>query len=364
MSLLASGFVERGHQVDLLLARAEGPYLAAIPPQVRIVEFGEKGVSGCLLKLARYLRRERPDILVSAMSHVNVVALLANRLAGSPSRVVISERTSFASAKRNFRSPRDRATRALMRLTYRWADRIVVVASAIVDELAAGLRLNRSRLVMIPSPLVPDDLAARVRPEPDCAEYRKGKPVILAAGRLTFEKDFHTLLRAFALLRTRHDAALVILGEGSDRASLMDLARELGVEADFALPGFVSNPFPFMRAASLFVLSSCLEGMPGVLVQAMACGTPVVSTDCRTGPREILEDGRWGALVPVGNPVGLADAMMAALARKDHPDVTQRAKDFSEAMSIERYLEAVLGDERPESGAELAPRAATAGASL
>ena len=342
MSVLAGGFAGHGHRVDLVLARAEGPFLAAIPPEVRIVELGRKGVLRCLPDLVRYLRRERPDTLFSAMSHANVVALLANRLAGSPSRVVVSERTSFVETRRNFRSLRDRTTRLLMRATYRWADSVIVVAEAIIEELHRGLRLDRARLRTIPNPVVTRELRARAEEEPACPLFGQGRPVILAAGRLSFEKDFHTLLRAFALVRHRRDAALVIIGEGPDREGLERLARSLGVADHFALPGFVANPYAYMRAASLFVLSSRFEGMPGVVVQAMACGTPIVSTDCRTGPREILEDGKWGELVPVGDPIAIADAILASLSRTDHPDVRVRAQDFEEAKSVLQYLDALI----------------------
>jgi glycosyltransferase involved in cell wall biosynthesis len=341
---LAAGFAARGHRVDLLLARAEGTYLDQLPATVRIVDFDKDGVFACLLPLARYLRRERPAALLAALGHVNVTALLANRLAGSPSRIVVSERSSIVETTRHHRALRDYVVRFLRRWTYRWADAIVVVASAMVAEMRALPGLAQSRIEMIPNPIVSPAIDEAARAEPDCAAFAAGVPVILGAGRLAHEKDFETLLRGFALLRATRDARLVIIGEGADRPALERLAAELGIAGDLSLPGFVTNPFAYMRAAALFVLSSRFEGMPGVLVQAMACGTPVVATDCRTGPAEILEDGRWGALVPVGDPAALALAMAAALDSEDRPDVRERAADFDEAKSVERYLGVLLPD--------------------
>jgi glycosyltransferase involved in cell wall biosynthesis len=344
VATLAAGFAARGHRVDLLLARAEGVYLDGVPANVRIVDFGKDGVLACLPALAGYLRRERPAALLAALGHVNVTALLANRIAGSPTRIVVSERSSIVETTRHHRTWRDRIVRFLRRRTYRWAAAIVVVASAMIAELRVLPGLATARIEMIPNPLVSDRLRAAAAETPDCAAFAAGVPVILGAGRLTGEKDFATLLRAFALLRAGRDARLVIIGEGRERAALEGLAAELGIAGDIVMPGFAANPFAYMRAASLFALSSRFEGMPGVLIQAMACGTPVVATDCRTGPDEILEGGRWGRLVPVGDPAALAAAMAAALDSGDRPDVRERAADFDEAKSVERYLGVLLPD--------------------
>jgi glycosyltransferase involved in cell wall biosynthesis len=167
-------------------------------------------------------------------------------------------------------------------------------------------------------------------------------PVILAVGRLTLQKDFPTLIRAFARLRARRSARLVILGEGELRDELEALVAELGLTADVALPGFVDNPFSWMRGSALFVLSSAWEGFGNVLVEAMACGTPVVSTDCPSGPAEILENGKWGRLAAVGDAEALARAIAEALDDPNPPDVRARAAFFSVERSVDAYL-AILG---------------------
>ena len=353
-SVLAAGFARRGHAVDLLLARAEGPYLANVPADVRIIDFNRSGVVACLPQLMGYLRRERPRALLSLLSHANVIALLANKLAGSPCRVVVGERSSLAGNQDNLRAPRDRLVRMMMRLTYPWASKVIVVSDAMIDEFRQGIGIERAQILSIPNPVVPDDIDARAREPFDCDIFGQGRPVIVAAGRLEFEKDFDVLIRAVGLLRARRDVALVILGEGSERPRLERLVAELGLSDHVRLPGFVGNPFPFMRAAAIFVLSSRFEGMPGVLVQAMACGTPVVSTDCRTGPREVLEGGKWGTLVPVGDPAALAEGIAESLDRHEHPEVRARAERHKEETGVDRYLQALLaleGEPRATGGA-------------
>jgi glycosyltransferase involved in cell wall biosynthesis len=343
MAILANGFASRGYSVDLLVAQREGPYLSSLSPDVRIVDFQREGVLACLPALVRYLRRERPRALLAALSHTNVVSLIANRLAGSPTRIVISERSSFAAKIPRNRTMRFKAMHLLMRLTYRWASAVVVVAQALGDELRERFGLTGSVIHFVPNPVVNADMLALARQPLDERFFPAGQAAILGAGRLTAQKDFETLIRAFALLRSRRDARLVILGEGPDRGKLESLVEQLGLRQHVVLPGFHENPFAFMRAADLFVLSSRYEGMPGVMVQAMACGTPVVSTDCPTGPAELLEGGRWGRLVPMGDPVALAEAMERTLAEEVHPDVALRAMDFAEEASVDHYLEVMLG---------------------
>lgn len=342
MANLARGFAARGNEVDLLTADAGGPFRALLPEAVRVVELGRRGVASCLPGLARYLRRERPAVLLAAMTHANVIALLARRIAGARTRLVVSEHSSFVQVGMAYRNWRDRLLRFLARRLYRRADAVVVVARGIVDEMRDLLGVAASRVHVVPNPVVTEELLARSRAEPPCEAFGKGVPVILGAGRLSAEKDFETLLRAFARLRADRPARLVIVGEGPERAALERLAGELGIGDDLFLPGFVDNPYAYMRAASLFVLSSRFEGMPGVLIEAMACGTPVVSTDCPLGPGELLEGGRWGRLAPVGDPAGLAAAMAATLDNETPPDIRSRAALFTEQSSVDRYLDILL----------------------
>lgn len=351
MVTLANGFAQRGAEVTLLLACCEGPFLSQVDPSVRIVDLGAKRVRACIFRLARYLRHERPVALLSFQTHANVIAIFARLLASTGTRLVVSERSSFIGSGSQPVGYKNRVARLLTRIAYRGADVVTVVAEAMVEEVRASTGLSAERVVCVPNPIVTPAIH-RLALEPVDHPFvgRPNQPLIVSAGRLAPEKDFPTLLRAFALVRQQIHAKLLILGEGESRPTLEALVRELGLGQDVDLPGFQVNPFPYLKAASLYVLSSKFEGLPGALIQAMSVGTPVVSTDCNTGPAEILENGRWGALVPVGDAEALSAAMLETLASGSNPDVASRAEYYGLDRSITAYL-ALLDP----SGGEPAP---------
>jgi glycosyltransferase involved in cell wall biosynthesis len=201
-----------------------------------------------------------------------------------------------------------------LRLYYRRAEGIIAVSEGVARDAAILTGLPRDRIHAIHNPTIPIDFDEKANEPVDHPWFDSdGLPVILAVGRLARPKDYPTLLRAFAILRDCLHCRLVILGEGRERTRISALAAELGISKHTDLPGYVANPFSYMRRASLFVLSSVWEGSPNVLIEALAAGAPVVSTDCENGPREILADGRYGILVPVGDPGALAEAMRTAL---------------------------------------------------
>ena len=229
-----------------------------------------------------------------------------------------------------------------------WADEIITVSAGVADDLAAATRIARSRMKVKNNPGVSTELLEQSREPVHHPWFAPGQPpVVLAAGRLKPQKDYPTLLRAFAKVRAKMETRLVILGEGDDRASLGVLADDLGINDDVYLAGFQENPFKFMSKAGVFVLASKFEGLPGVLIQALACGAPVVSTDCPSGPREILEDGKWGPLVPVGDVDRMADEIATVLSRQAAgEDLTPPPSSWAPYEvfgAARRYAEAVLG---------------------
>ena len=299
---LATGFAEHGHDVDIVLARRRGPYLAQLAPGVRVIDLGVNRTLRCVPGLVRYLRRERPRALLACGDGANVVALWAKRLAGSPVRLLISTHTSLSRNAREATQARGRLIPYFVRRFYPWADDVIAVSQGVADDLAATAQLDRERIRVIYNPVDIRGIIEAATAPLDHPWFGPGEPpVIVSAGRLTRQKDYPTLIRAFGRVRQRRPARLLILGEGEDRPALEALARELGVDADLSLPGFVANPYPFMAAARLFVLSSAWEGFGNVLIEAMALGTPVIATDCPSGPAEILDQGRYGTLVPVGD---------------------------------------------------------------
>lgn len=336
MVTLANGFVERGHKVDLVLTRAEGPYLPEVCSAVRIVDLNKGRVLASLVPLARYLRRERPHAMLSALNHANIIAILARKVSGAPTRMVVSERSSLTSLQET------RAGRRmlwLMRRFYPWADQIVAVSQAMADQLQEQLGLSPDRIAAIPNPVDIDAIREQAQCTPDHPWLKPGQPpVVLAVGRLVAAKDYPTLLEAFAKVRQNIDARLVILGEGSLRAELEERIHHLGLQDVVDMPGFQPNPFGWMAACSVYVLSSRYEGFPNSLVQAMACGAKIVSTDCPTGPVEILEDGKWGRLVPVGDVEVLAESLIAAIGTSDLPDTQRRVENFRADHIVEMYL--------------------------
>ncbi|MDR7921524.1 glycosyltransferase [Thermosynechococcus sp. HY213] len=345
MVTLANGFAARGYAVDLVLASAVGPYLKDVAPAVRVVDLRAGRVIKALWPLVRYLRCERPLAMLSAMNHANVVAILARRLAAASTRLVVSERTTISVEVARARGLAARAVYALVPRLYPKADGIVAVSRDAARDLERFAKLPAGSVRAIYNPFDLERIE-RLAHEPVPHPWlQPGQvPVVLAIGRLTEEKNFTALLQAFAQLRARRDARLLILGEGELREELEQLSHALGLGSDvLQMPGFVANPFAYLSRAALFVLSSRWEGLPGVLIEAMACGTPVVSTDCPSGPREILEDGRWGRLVPVGDVEALTRAMEETLTmpRDQLPDVRQRAQDFDQTQAIDAYLDAM-----------------------
>lgn len=344
MVALANGFSSEGHMVDVVLAKAEGPYLNEVGEAVRIIDLNAGRVLTSLPGLVSYLRHERPAALLSAMNHANVVAVVARLLSQVPTRLVVSVRANFSVSQANSTTVRGRAIGHFIRWAYPRVDRVVAVSTGVAEDLAAAISMPREQIHVIYNPVVTRGMLQQSWAQVDHPWFAPGTPpVVLAVGRLVPPKDFPVLLRAFRRFREEHDARLMILGEGELRLELERLTRRLGVEKDVELLGFVSNPYAFMRHAALFVLSSEREGLPGALIQAMACGTPVVATDCPSGPAEILENGKWGRLVPVGDVGALAQAMADTLDQPEHPDVAARAASFGADQAVAAYLQLLLG---------------------
>lgn len=339
MATVANQLSLRGHEVDLILASRSGPYLKEILPQVSIIDLGVPRMARATIPLSKYLRRRRPTALLSAMPHANMTAVLANNLAGRPSRIVASERDVVRPA---VKTPRALLGRWFMSQVYRRADLIIAVSEGVRQDVLRELVPHPKLVRTIYNPVdlnEIDRLACESISHPWMVQSEL--PLFLAVGRLERIKGFDILVEAFASVCARIPSRLIILGEGSLRNDLEEQARALGISEVVDLPGFQANPFAWMARCDVFVLSSRGEGLPNVLIQAMACGARVVSTECDHGPAEILDQGRWGTLVPVDDVTALSGAMVAALEAGDAPNVRERANDFSRDGLIEQYLQAL-----------------------
>jgi len=336
---LIQGMTERGTPVDLVLATATGPFLKQLPGEVRVVDLGARRLMGSFAPLVRYLRRERPRVVVSSMTHANLITLWAAKLAGTGTPVVVTVHNTLSQAAHQ-RSALDGVLEPyLLRAFYPWSASVVAVSRGAADDLASTSGLARDRVEVIYNPVITPDILALARQAPDHPWFGPGQPpVILGVGRLTRQKDFPTLIRAFAAVRRQHEARLVILGEGEERSSLEALVAELGLGAVVSLPGFRDNAMAYIAGSAMFVLSSAWEGLPTVLIEALAAGTRVVSTDCPSGPREILENGRLGALVPVGDVAALAAAMSAGLEQPRESYPAEVLAQYTREAAVDHYL--------------------------
>lgn len=336
---LAQGITERGFAVDLVLAAAEGTFLEQLPPAARLIDLRAGRVLPSLAPLTRYLRRERPRALISSMSHANLVALWASMLARRGTPVLVTVHNTLSQTTQQQGPLVGRLWPRLLRTFYPWAAHVVAVSRGAADDLARTSGVSRDRVKVVYNPVITPSMIALARQSPGHPWFTPGQPpVILGVGRLTQQKDFATLLRAFAEVRRRRAARLVILGEGEERAALAGLAQQLGVTEDVALIGFRENALAYMAASAVFVLSSAWEGLPTVLIEALATGTRVVSTDCPSGPREILQGGRLGALVPVGDSSALAEAILAALEQPAAPVPADALAPFTRDTAVDHYL--------------------------
>jgi len=340
---LANEFARRGYLVDLVLVKARGAFLADVSPSVRIVDLLSRGVVLSTPGLVSYLRSARPEAMLSVMDHANVIAIVARWIARVDTRLVVSVHGVQLFAKNFSRVSRAGLVLMLARLLYAKSDAILSVSEGLADKVAAALELPRLSINVVYNPI-------DVKKISDLADDRSerhlhdggDKPFLLAAGRLKEVKDFKTLIRAFAKVRKELDVNLIIIGEGAQRLELEAEVSRLGLGNQVMMPGFISNPFPLMRQSSVFVLSSTSEGLSLVLLEAMACGTQVVSTDCPYGPSEILANGRWGRLVPVGDYDALAQAILATLRDRTPPEVVSRAASFGLDAAVEGYLRLLM----------------------
>lgn len=340
---LANELAWRGFCVDLVLMQQQGALLDQVAEAVRVVDLRASRVRNSVRPLAAYMARYQPGALLANMWPLPVISLIARTLARCRTRVIGVEHTTWSIDEQFARAATRFVIRSSMRLAYPRLDALVTVSDGAADDLSLISGLPRERITTIYNPIVgaplkasPSEVFAK-----DWAEGSHAK--VLAVGTLKAIKDFSTLLHAFARLRQTRDARLLLLGEGDERSRLEGLVATLGLGGFVTMPGFALDTRPYYAAADLFVLSSTGEGFGNVIVEALEQGTPVVSTDCPSGPREILEDGKYGTLVPVGDVDALAAAMDDALSREhDRDALKRRAQDFNVYKAADAYLELLL----------------------
>ena len=337
---LAQEFVRAGHDVEFVLMQARGELLEEARASFSVVNLATPRARSLPLALARYLRQRRPDALIAAMWPLTAIAPLAQRLSGHSCKVLVSEHGILSAQYRDW----GRFHRLLLRLStslgYRNVDYRIGVSAGVAADMAALSGISKDAFEVIYNPVPP-----RAEPKPAALDIAdrlwsgQSGARILTVGRMKAVKNHPLLLRAFALL-DRPDARLMFVGEGDRREALLSLAHKLGVTDRVIFAGFHPDPTPFYKTADLFVLSSNYEGFGNVIVEAMACGTKLVSTDCPSGPAEILENGRYGQLTKVGDAEALSRAIADALEQPHDPDALKgRATDFDPQIAARKYLD-------------------------
>jgi glycosyltransferase involved in cell wall biosynthesis len=342
---LANCLASRGVPVDLVVLQAIGPWLEKIDRAVRLVDLQASRARQGLLPLVRYLRRTSPAAIVAGPVNVGVLAIVARALTRAGTRVLVVEHNDWAARQASTGLRGERMARWAMRATYRFADQCLAVSDGAADSLASAAGLKRSRVDVIYNGIDRGEIERLIREAVDHPWMAdRETPVLLAAGRLVEQKGYGDLLRAFSCVVRSRPSRLLILGEGPQRTSLEGRIRDLGLEGSVELLGFRPNPYAWMARASVFVQSSLFEGFGVAILEALACGAPVVATDCPSGPSEILQGGEFGILTPPGDPEALAAAIERLLGDEAlRQQLREKGRERAKAFSIDRSADSLVG---------------------
>jgi glycosyltransferase involved in cell wall biosynthesis len=332
----------------LLYPATKSPYREYLSEKLKLIVV-ERNADSLFEKIKQFIlfirsvHKERPRVLLSMLTHNNIMALLAGILLRI--RVIVCEHIALGEnikteeGKRMLGVP----VAPMVNILYKFTDRVIAVSEGIKRNLIEEFRIPERKVRVIYNPIDCDAITVLSTIPPEHSFFKGREPVIMGVGRLVTQKKFDILIKAFSSVVKEMDARLIILGEGPGREALQKLVRDLGMEGKISLAGFQENPYQFLSRADVFVLSSGYEGLPMVILEAMACGVPVISTDCRSGPREILQNGGCGLLVPVGDEGALSQGILQllrdrTLREKFSKAGKERAKDFSVSEVATQYI--------------------------
>jgi glycosyltransferase involved in cell wall biosynthesis len=338
--VLAEGLADSTSEVDLLVLDSVVDHPFSIDDDVNLISLDASRTATSLPFLIRYLRSYNPDVLFSHMDHANIISILSSLISQADTNVISTVQNYTSSNAKTRSRIIYNTTIILAKMLYPYSNKVVAVSRSVKKDLIDNIGIADQKVEVIHNPVFTKGITEKAKKDVDHAWFSKESnvPVITAIGRLNTQKDFPTLIKAFKILRDSRECRLLILGEGEERDSLEELIKENGLCSDISLPGYVENPYAYLSQSSLFVLSSRWEGLPTVIIEALAVGTPVVSTDCPGGASEILGDGAYGELVPVGDAHSLASAFESALKDSHNRErLVSRAKDFSSEKSVTMY---------------------------
>tara|TARA_B100000212_G_scaffold89261_1_gene65453 strand:- start:27714 stop:28835 length:1122 start_codon:yes stop_codon:yes gene_type:complete len=347
---IANNLSKRGYLIDIVLAKGGKIYLEEISPSVNIINLNSKSTILSFFNLSRYIQKSRPNGIISALSHANCVVLLSRKFVNNNTKVVVSERNISYRNTFNKIGFKRFILDLLIKYLYPEAKCIVTVSEGVRESIINTYKFKRDHVKAI---LNPCDFQKINNLKSKCMLNSKiingfkseNQKIILSVGSLTIQKNYSLLIKAFKIVSQEINCKLIILGEGPERSKLDELCRNLAIDSNsIYMPGFIANPFPYMKACDLYVMSSLWEGLPNVLIQALACKCNIISTDCDAGPREILEDGKWGRLIKVNDTNGLANAMIEELSSKNQKSFNSgigNLNRFNIDKVTNQYLEAL-----------------------
>ncbi len=340
MKNLIPSIASRGYEVDLIKVKNHGPYLDSIPDGVNIIKLPTSHVYSSFPYLLRYLKKYHPYVFLTDKDRVNRCAICAKLITRAPTRLVVSIGTTVSINLKSRGIVERWVQRKSIGNLYKYADKVVVTSQGVARDMVDYTGLSEELIEVLPSPVIDASLLTKRLPLPPHPWFKPGSPpVILGVGELGMRKDFSTLIKAFKIVTEHMDTRLVILGKGKQRDLLMSLVNDLSLNHKVDFPGFVKDPYPYMAHSKLFAFSSLWEGLGFVLIEALAVGTPVVSTDCPSGPAEILENGKYGKLVPVKDPEKMAEAIIETLKNPKDPEfLKQAARPYTIEQSTDAYL--------------------------
>lgn len=337
---LANGFCKMDYDVDLVVLSGSGEFKEKVNPQIKVVDLKSKRAITSIFKLRKYITTNKPVAILSALGHINIVSIIAS--IGSNTKTIVTEHSTNSIAFAEEGGLKAKIMPLLMRFFYKYATYVVAVSKGVADDLNKNIKINR-KIEIIYNPTIPQELAKLIKLDTKHKWLtNKSSKIIISVGRLVKVKQFDLLINAFSLLEKELDVKLIILGDGPQREYLTKVIESLGVSSKVDMPGFTTNPYAFMAKSDLFVLSSMYEGLPTVLIEALACGIPVVSTNCPSGPYEILEGGRIGILVDNPTPTTLATAIKKALTEPISKPSPQDLQKYTLEYACKEYLKLIF----------------------
>lgn len=338
---LANSFCSKGYNVDILLTNEEGDFLKELNPKIKVIELSSKRVLLDFFKLSRYMKAEKPDVLMSALNHCNVLAALSSVVFNFNDKTFITIHSNLSETFKESGYFNSILTKLFMSLTFRYVSGAICVSQGVKKDFTSLFPQMEKKTTYIYNPFDIKLIEQKAKLPSSHPWLRKDRSfkTIISSGRLIKAKDFTTLIQAFALVKDSKNVRLIILGDGPLRNELQTLIEKLNLSSFVDLHGFVENPFALISKSNLFVSSSMREGFSNVILEAMICKTPIVATDCPSGPSEILEDGKWGRLVPINNPEKLANAILYTFNNMDStPSYANRLEYFTTNIISDKYI--------------------------